>query len=176
MEGDNFSIFIHSEGLNNIISLKDKVKVEIDLSKKVVIFSSGNEKLYCRENEKIYPDINRVIWDGVYSEISLSKDELIKELRLIKNLLGDKTVITLTTKDDIIELSYDNNSDIYGTVNLTGNSMKNIQLKLNTGYLLDWITVQQNNEVKIKIKENDKPIQIQDENTLYLLMPVISNY
>jgi len=174
-------VIIPRKGVNELRRMAEinaDKKIKLSFSKAFLMATLENEyyisiRLISRE----YPKYSSVIPNKSKSSVTLNRDELISAIKRVKILSNETTNgIKLFFKENLIELKA--NNEVYGEgqeqieSNYKGDE---ISMSLNASYLLDTLSVIDNDSIIFEMNNSRSPLVIKpsnDSNFLGIVMPL----
>lgn len=177
----DFSVIIPARTAAEVVRVfndKDD-RLKITLEKNQISFELNKIEVVSRLIEGNFPDYKKLIPQDFNTNVSVNKEELLRNLRLVSLFSsrvndimlsfvsgGDAKVKIFASDPDLGE----NTSDMPVVVN-----GENLQVKFNWKYLVDGISIIDAGEITLSFIDDIKPCLIksnQDKNFLYLVMPI----
>lgn len=178
---DNFSVIIPARTAAEAVRIfgGQNEKIKIVLEKNQISFESNKAELVSRLIEGNFPDYKKLIPQEFNTEVKVNKEDLLKKLKLVSLFSSRVNDISLSfvggkgAKVKIFASDPDlgeNTSDVPVTM-----SGENLQVKFNWKYLVEGVSLMNAPDIKLSFIDDIKPCLIrtdQDENFLYLVMPI----
>ncbi len=147
-------------------------KIEIFYDETTLIVKESNMLFFTRLINGKFPDYAKIIPLYPKYEIKLPKKEMIDAIKMITTISYD---IKITFTPNLIKfnsLSMDN-IEAKTEIEFNTNLKENIEISLNSRYLLDFLNHIESEEFKIGINGSTLPFIVQEENFLTVIMPII---
>ncbi|MCF7820309.1 MAG: DNA polymerase III subunit beta [Candidatus Pacebacteria bacterium] len=158
-------------------SEKDKIKIFI--SENQILFSFDSAEIVSRTISGQYPDYEQIIPDKFVSEAVINKQEFLRAIKACSIFSsGGINDIDLFLNKEKKELSVNSASGQVGEShsNLEANiSGENSDIKLNFKYLIEGLNNIKDDEIVIRIADNNSPCLFsskKDKNYVYIVMPI----
>lgn len=115
-----------------------------------------------------YPDISRIIPQSFKTEAQVNKNELIEELKILKDIVSSKTkIIKMSIEGGKLSLLGENEGNSLTSEINTYVNGENIEININLEYVLDAVQNIQQTDVTLKFTGKMSPMMI-DDNALVL--------
>lgn len=183
----NSETIIPAKTLQEILRIFSNLGEDVDSSDKVNIFISENQILFSFNYVEIvsrtisgqYPDYKQIIPEKFTSEARVNKQELLRAIKACSIFSSDgindinlflnkekKEIAISSTSGQIGESEINLEADIFG---------ENSDIKLNYKYLIEGLNNIKEEEVVIKIADNNSPCLFSgkgDRDYIYIVMPI----
>ncbi len=154
-------------------------KVKIFISDNQILFSFNGVELVSRTISGQYPDYTQIIPKKFISEATVNKQELLRAIKACSIFSSDGiNDINLFLNKEKKEVSINSTSGQVGEseINLEADIIgENSDIKLNYKYLVEGLNNIKEDEIVIKIADNNSPCLFsckQDKNYIYIVMPI----
>ena len=127
--------------------------------------------LFSRLIEGKFPNYQQVIPDEHNTVITCRKDSLLSCLKRA-NTVNSENVITLATDGNALNVSLDADEggfDETMDIELEGDEQ---EIRLDVNYLLDGVKLLDEDKVKLKLIDGLNPIVLEENEFIYLIMPI----
>ena len=157
---------------------EDNLDVNVVLSHNQILFDLGDTQIISRLIDGQYPDYKQIIPDEFQTEIIVDKAELISNIKIASLFSEKNNNINFSVKPDksIIEISA-KSSEVGENISQIEAKIegKELDIVLNSCYLLDGLNNIFSDKVIIKLNADNKPVIIRpfgDVSYTYLIMPI----
>jgi DNA polymerase-3 subunit beta len=185
---ENNKIIIPAKTAQEVLRIASNLSDDLDSSeKKVKLYISENQIVFELDDSKIisrlisgqYPDYKQIIPDKKETEITVSRQELIRAIKassiFSKSGINDINISVNPDKKEIIVSSLSSQTG-ESVINLSGDiEGKSNDITLNFRYLLDGLNNINSDNVRLFIVDNNTPCVIKNEKEnsyLYIVMPI----
>jgi len=118
-----------------------------------------------------YPDYERIIPQNLNNKLTLPKNILIESIKLVTSLFSN---IKITfTKNKIIFESLDEDTESKTQLDMNLNIDSEFYLAVNAKYLLDFLSMPNNENVTIGFNESNLPFYLEDDKFYTIVMPIV---
>lgn len=118
-----------------------------------------------------FPDYERIIPNTLKHNFELPKSMLIESIKLVTSLFSN---IKITfTKSSIIFESLDEDTESKTQVDIDLNIESDFYLAVNAKYLLDFLSMTNNEKVEIGFNESNLPFFLKDDKFFTIVMPIV---
>jgi len=118
-----------------------------------------------------YPDYERIIPQSLKYNLSLPKNLLVESIRLVTSLFSNIKITFHSTSIVFESLDEDTESKTQLDINL--NIDKEFYLAVNAKYLLDFLSMTNNENVSVGFNESNLPFYLEDEKFYTIVMPIV---
>ncbi|AXX85804.1 DNA polymerase III, beta subunit [Malaciobacter marinus] len=118
-----------------------------------------------------FPDYDRIIPNSLKYNFSLPKDMLIESIKLVTSLFSN-IKITFSSNTIVFE-SLDEDSESKTQIDIDLNIEDTFYLAVNAKYLLDFLSLTNNENVNIGFNESNLPFYLEDEKFFTIVMPIV---
>lgn len=135
-----------------------------------------NVKIQFFNNVNSFPDVEKVIniLENTH-KITVNTKELLKNINKIKKLKEEYISLFSDTKDELIVRTHKPEKGIEYENMLSADAYDLMDFVFNTGFLYDMINTFKEKEVTIMYDTNTKPVYIETDDKLVLVMPARTN-
>lgn len=171
---DNLLRFLKTEAKNK----KTTINFGYSKSEKVIVFQTEENEFYSRLIEGDFPQYEKVIPEGVKTKIKMSKEELLRNIKLASIFARDysnivifdlrKTGLYITPRVDKTETT----NTAYQEVEFEGEEQR---IAFNFRFVLEFLNHIESDKIILEILRPDAPsiFKLEDNpNFLHLIMPV----
>ena len=146
-------------------------KASIKYNHTNLIISTNTMKFFTKLINGKFPDYKRIIPNQIKYNLNLKKDLLIESTKLVTSLFSN---IKITFKPNMILFeSLDENSEAQTQIDVHLNIDIDFYIAVNAKYLLDFLSLTNNENVKIGFNESNMPFYLEDNNFFTIVMPII---
>ena len=118
-----------------------------------------------------YPDYERIIPQNLKNNLSLPKNILIESIKLVTSLFSN---IKITfNSDGMIFESLDEDTESKTQLDMNLNINSEFYLAVNAKYLLDFLSMTNNENVNIGFNESNLPFYLEDDKFYTIVMPIV---
>lgn len=162
-------IVIPSEVINLIPSFTDK---KYDEKYSFAVDENGSDLQIKFDNVEIgismdggtYPDVSRIIPQSFKTEAQINKNELIEELKILKDIVSSKTkTIKMSVEDGRLSLLGENEGNSLASEINTYVHGENIEININLEYVLDAVQNIEQTDITLKFTGKMSPVMIDDK-------------
>jgi len=165
-------------GEKELSTNKQGQEVEVVLSGNQVLFNLEEAQVISRLIEGQYPDYQQIIPDSFQTEVTLSREELINNIKIASLFSGkiNNIKLAINSKRSLVEITAkdvdigENKSQIETKI-----KGKDIEIIFNYRYLLDGLNNIFSDKIILGLNTNANPIVIRpvgDDSYTYLVMPI----
>jgi len=147
----------------------DEAKISYDDTNLVI--SNDHIKFFTKLINGKFPDYERIIPSNLKYSFQLPKNMLVESIKLVTSLFSN-IKITFNSKSIIFE-SLDEDSEAKTQIDIDLNIEKEFYLAVNAKYLLDFLTMSNNEKIKIGFNESNLPFLLEDDKFFTIVMPIV---
>ncbi len=147
----------------------DDAKISYDDTNLVV--ETDNSKFFTKLINGKFPDYERIIPNSLKYNLSLPKAILIDSIKLVTSLFSN-IKITFSPNSIIFE-SLDEDTESKTQVDIDLNITENFYLAVNAKYLLDFLSMSNNENIVVGFNESNLPFYLEDEKFFTIVMPIV---
>ncbi len=147
----------------------DEIKIAYDNTNLVI--SNSKTKFFTKLINGKFPDYERIIPNSLKYNLSLPKAMLVESIKLVTSLFSN-IKITFTPNSIIFE-SLDEESESKTQIDIDLNIETNFYLAVNAKYLLDFLSMSNNENITIGFNESNLPFYLEDEKFFTIVMPIV---
>jgi DNA polymerase-3 subunit beta len=146
-------------------------EIEISYNETYLIISTSTTQFFTKLINGKYPDYERIIPQSLKYNIQVSKSSLIESIKLVTSLSPN------------LRLTFNSNSIIFESIDDETESKTKIDVELplensftiaaNNKYLLDFLSMSSNENIKIGFNESNLPFYLEDDKFFTIVMPII---
>lgn len=136
-----------------------------------LVISNGNMQFFTKLINGKFPDYERIIPTSLKHNLSISKSILIDSIKLVTSLFAN-IKITFTPNNIVFE-SLDEDSEAKTQIDINLNIESDFYLAVNAKYLLDFLSLTNNENVTIGFNESNLPFYLEDEKFYTIVMPIV---
>lgn len=118
-----------------------------------------------------FPDYERIIPKNLKHTLSIPKAMLVDSIKLVTSLFSN-IKITFTPNSILFE-SLDEDSEAKTQVDINLNIEDEFYLAVNAKYLLDFLSMSNNENIKVGFNESNLPFYLEDEKFYTIVMPIV---
>jgi len=118
-----------------------------------------------------FPDYERIIPKNLKHTLSIPKAMLVDSIKLVTSLFSN-IKITFTPTSILFE-SLDEDSEAKTQVDINLNIDDEFYLAVNAKYLLDFLSMSNNENIKVGFNESNLPFYLEDEKFYTIVMPIV---
>ena len=145
--------------------------IEISYDDTYLIINTENTQFFTKLINGNYPDYERIIPRELKYTIDVPKNSLIESIKLVTSLSPN------------LKLTFNSNSIIFESIDDETESKTKIDIQLgiensffiaaNNKYLLDFLSMSNNENIKIGFNESNLPFYLEDDKFFTIVMPII---
>jgi len=136
-----------------------------------LIISNDQMKFFTKLINGKFPDYERIIPQGLKYNLSLPKNILVESIKLVTSLFSN---IKITfTKNAIVFESLDEDSESKTQIDINLDIENDFYLAVNAKYLLDFLSMTNNENVTVGFNESNLPFYLEDEKFFTIVMPIV---
>jgi len=147
----------------------DDAKISYDDTNLVV--ETENSKFFTKLINGKFPDYERIIPNSLKYNLSLPKAVLIDSIKLVTSLFSN-IKITFSPNSIIFE-SLDEDTESKTQIDFDLNITESFYLAVNAKYLLDFLSMSNNENVVVGFNESNLPFYLEDEKFFTIVMPIV---
>ncbi len=136
-----------------------------------LVISNDNMQFFTKLINGKFPDYERIIPTSLKHNFTVSKSVLIDSIKLVTSLFSN---IKITFKPNTIVFeSLDEDSEAKTQIDLDLNINNEFYLAVNAKYLLDFLSLTNNENVTIGFNESNLPFYLEDDKFYTIVMPIV---
>ena len=147
----------------------DEAKISYDDTNLVI--SNINTKFFTKLINGKFPDYERIIPNTLKYNFPLPKNMLVESIKLVTSLFSN-IKITFNSTSIVFE-SLDEDSESKTQIDIDLNIEKEFYLAVNAKYLLDFLSMSNNEKIKIGFNESNLPFLLEDDKFFTIVMPIV---
>ncbi|QKF65585.1 DNA polymerase III, beta subunit [Arcobacter venerupis] len=147
----------------------DEAKISYDDTNLVI--SNEKTKFFTKLINGKFPDYERIIPNTLKYNFPLPKNILIESIKLVTSLFSN-IKITFNSTSILFE-SLDEDSESKTQIDIDLNIEKEFYLAVNAKYLLDFLSMSNNEKIKIGFNESNLPFLLEDDKFFTIVMPIV---
>ena len=147
----------------------DEIKIAYDNTNLVI--SNSKTKFFTKLINGKFPDYERIIPNSLKYNLNLPKSMLVESIKLVTSLFSN-IKITFTPNSIIFE-SLDEESESKTQIDIDLNIQNDFYLAVNAKYLLDFLSMSNNENIMIGFNESNLPFYLEDEKFFTIVMPIV---
>jgi DNA polymerase III subunit beta len=147
----------------------DDAKISYDDTNLVI--SNENTKFFTKLINGKFPDYERIIPQTLKHNLSLPKNVLVESIKLVTSLFSN-IKITFNSSSIIFE-SLDEDTESKTQIDIDLNIENEFYLAVNAKYLLDFLSMTNNEKIKVGFNESNLPFYLEDEKFFTIVMPIV---
>ena len=136
-----------------------------------LVINSNNVTFFTRLINGKFPDYERIIPNSLKYNLSLPKDQLVESIKLVTSIFAN-IKITFSSNSIVFE-SLDENSEAKTQIDIDLPVDSTFYLAANSKYLLDFLSLVNNNNITIGFNESNLPFYLEDGKFSTIIMPLI---
>lgn len=136
-----------------------------------LVIQNSNSKFFTKLINGKFPDYERIIPSNLKYSLSLPKSQLVESIKLVTSLFSN-IKITFTSNAIIFE-SLDEDSESQTQIDINLNIEENFYLAVNAKYLLDFLSMTNNENITVGFNESNLPFYLEDEKFFTIVMPIV---
>ena len=136
-----------------------------------LVISSENTKFFTKLINGKFPDYERIIPNTLKYNFPLPKNMLVESIKLVTSLFSN-IKITFNSKSILFE-SLDEDSEAKTQIDIDLNIEKEFYIAVNAKYLLDFLSMSNNEKIKIGFNESNLPFLLEDDKFFTIVMPIV---
>ena len=170
ISNDEAQIIIPKKAIIEIQKLfLDEATISFDDTNLVI--STSNMKFFTKLINGKFPDYERIIPNSLKYNLSLPKAMLVESIKLVTSLFSN-IKITFNSSGIVFE-SLDEDSESKTQVDIDLNIDKDFYLAVNAKYLLDFLSLTNNENITIGFNESNLPFYLEDDKFFTIVMPIV---
>jgi DNA polymerase-3 subunit beta len=147
----------------------DEIKIAFDNTNLVI--SNNKMKFFTKLINGKFPDYERIIPNSLKYNLHLPKAMLVESIKLVTSLFSN---IKITFAPNAITFeSLDEESESKTQIDIDLNIETNFYLAVNAKYLLDFLSMSNNENITIGFNESNLPFYLEDEKFFTIVMPIV---
>lgn len=147
----------------------DNAKISYDDTNLVI--SNDNTTFFTKLINGKFPDYERIIPSNLKHNFELPKNILVESIKLVTSLFSN---IKITfTQNNIIFESLDEDTESKTQVDIDLNIQSEFYLAVNAKYLLDFLSMTNNEKIEIGFNESNLPFYLKDDKFFTIVMPIV---
>lgn len=147
----------------------DDAKISYDDTNLVI--SNTTTKFFTKLINGKFPDYERIIPNTLKYNFPLPKNMLVESIKLVTSLFSN-IKITFNSTSILFE-SLDEDSESKTQIDIDLNIEKEFYLAVNAKYLLDFLSMSNNEKIKIGFNESNLPFLLEDDKFFTIVMPIV---
>ncbi len=147
----------------------DEAKISYDDTNLVI--SNEKTKFFTKLINGKFPDYERIIPNTLKYNFPLPKSMLVESIKLVTSLFSN-IKITFNSTSILFE-SLDEDSESKTQIDIDLNIEKEFYLAVNAKYLLDFLSMSNNEKIKIGFNESNLPFLLEDDKFFTIVMPIV---
>lgn len=147
----------------------DDAKIAYDNTNLIV--SNEKIKFFTKLINGKFPDYERIIPKNLKYNFTLPKNVLIESIKLVTSLFSN-IKITFNSSSIIFE-SLDEDSESKTQIDVNLNIDDSFYLAVNAKYLLDFLSLTNNENITVGFNESNLPFYLEDEKFFTIVMPIV---
>ncbi|MGM0519477.1 MAG: DNA polymerase III subunit beta [Campylobacterota bacterium] len=136
-----------------------------------LVVSNDRMKFFTKLINGKFPDYERIIPKNLKHTLTLPKSSLIESIKLVTSLFSN-IKITFTANAIILE-SLDEDSESQTQIDIDLDLNEDFHLAVNAKYLLDFLSMTNNENIKVGFNESNLPFYLEDEKFSTIVMPIV---
>ena len=147
----------------------DEAKISYDDTNLVV--ETENQKFFTKLINGKFPDYERIIPTNLKFNLTLPKNQLVESIKLVTSLFSN---IKVTFKPNCIVFeSLDEDTESKTQLDIDLNINEEFYLAVNAKYILDFLSMSNNENVTVGFNESNLPFYLEDEKFYTIVMPIV---
>jgi DNA polymerase-3 subunit beta len=118
-----------------------------------------------------FPDYERIIPQNLKYNLPLPKSVLVESIKLVTSLFSN-IKITFNATGIVFE-SLDEDTESKTQIDMDLNIDKEFYLAVNAKYLLDFLSMTNNEKITVGFNESNLPFYLEDEKFYTIVMPIV---
>ena len=147
----------------------DEAKISYDDT--YLVISNDNTKFSTKLINGKFPDYEKIIPNTLKYNFPLPKNMLVESIKLVTSLFSN-IKITFNSTSILFE-SLDEDSESKTQIDIDLNIEKEFYLAVNAKYLLDFLSMSNNEKIKIGFNESNLPFLLEDDKFFTIVMPIV---
>lgn len=147
----------------------DEAKISYDDTNLVI--SNEQTKFFTKLINGKFPDYERIIPQTLKYNLSIPKNVLVESIKLVTSLFSN-IKITFSANSIVFE-SLDEDTESKTQIDIDLNIENEFYLAVNAKYLLDFLSMTNNEKIKIGFNESNLPFYLEDEKFFTIVMPIV---
>ncbi len=145
--------------------------ITISYDETYLIIDTENMQFFTKLINGKYPDYERIIPNSLKYNIEVAKDSLIDSIKLVTSL-SPNLRLTFFSNSIIFE-SIDDETESKTKIDVELNLDNSFTIAANNKYLLDFLSMTKNENIKIGFNESNLPFYLEDDRFFTIVMPII---
>jgi DNA polymerase III subunit beta len=145
--------------------------IEIFYDNTYLIINTKNKIFFTKLINGKYPDYERIIPKNLKYNIQIPKISFIESIKLVTSL-SPNLKLTLSSNSVIFE-SIDDETESKTKIDIDLPLENEFTIAANNKYLLDFLNMSNNKQIKIGFNESNLPFYLEDNNFFTIIMPII---
>lgn len=147
----------------------DEIKIAYDDTNMVI--STNNTLFFTKLINGKFPDYERIIPSSLRYNFTVQKAVLVESIKLVTSLFSNIKV-TFSPNSIVFE-SLDEESESKTQVDIDLSIDSEFYIAVNAKYLLDFLSMSNNEKIKIGFNESNLPFYLEDEKFYTIVMPIV---
>jgi len=170
ISNDETQIIIPKKAIIEIQKLfLDEASISYDETNLVI--STSNMKFFTKLINGKFPDYERIIPNSLKYNLTLPKAILVESIKLVTSLFSN-IKITFNANGIVFE-SLDEDSESKTQVDMSLSIDKDFYLAVNAKYLLDFLSLTNNENITVGFNESNLPFYLEDDKFFTIVMPIV---
>jgi DNA polymerase-3 subunit beta len=148
----------------------DKINIYYDETN--IVITNDNYYFYTRLINSKYPDYERIIPKSIKHYINLPKKEMIDSIKMITTISQDIELV-IKKQEIIFNSLTSSNIEAKTKIEIDTGIENEIKIKLNSRYILDFMSQIDSSQFMIGINEDNLPFILKDNNFITIVMPIV---
>jgi len=168
---ENLSLIIPKKAISEMQKLFfDEMNIFYD--ENTMIVKSENFTFFTKLINGKFPDYERIIPKEKKYELTLNRDTMIDHIKQISTVSVE---IKITFRNDAIIFESLNDENLEGRTQLDfiSNLSEDVNLAVNSKYILDFLTHIEKNEFKLRYNDSTLPFVLECDNFITVVMPIM---
>ena len=136
-----------------------------------LVVSNERMKFFTKLINGKFPDYERIIPKNLKHTLTLPKSNLVESIKLVTSLFSN-IKITFTSNAIILE-SLDEDSESQTQIDIDLNINEEFYLAVNAKYILDFLSMTNNENITVGFNESNLPFYLEDEKFSTIVMPIV---
>jgi DNA polymerase-3 subunit beta len=145
--------------------------IEITFDKTYLIINTKNTQFFTKLINGKYPDYRRIIPTKLRYTLYVPKNILIESIKLVTSL--SPTLKLIFSPHSIIFESIDDETESKTKIDIDLPIENTFTIATNNKYLLDFLSLSNNEKIKIGFNESNFPFYLEDDKFYTIVMPII---
>lgn len=144
---------------------------EIKYDENNLLITAEDKKFFTKLLNGKFPDYERIIPKQLKYNLSLPKSMMVESIKLVTSLFSNIKITFLN--NSIIFESLDEDTESKTQVDIDLGIEEQFYLAVNAKYLLDFLSMSTNENIKIGFNESNLPFYLEDEKFFTIIMPIV---